>query len=418
MPIVLAGATSGSATIQATDAQTVTITMPATSGTLAVGGTTPSFSTLTVTGNTYLATTSGNVGIGTSSPTSYAGYTVADVYNGTTGGVVLVRNSTKTGQFIADTNGIRIGSRTNDYLSFTTNDTDQVRIDASGSLGVNTTTPSTYGKFVVNGAGNSNVGVFIGNASVLSSAPTYTGSVRIVDNPTGTTTSGGLEFMTATFGSGYGWRLASIDSTGVQLTFQTRQNSATWSEAMRIDSGGNVLIGTTDSGFNSKIVVKSPASFTTTNYRSDSVTAAGTGWNHFYGSSNSNSVANVSIYGNGNIQNANNSYGAYSDIKLKENIVDATPKLDKLMQVKVRNYNLKGDYEQHKQIGVIAQELEQIFPAMIEEIPDRDAEGNIIDTSTKSVKYSVFVPMLIKAIQELNKKVTDLEEQVLNLGVK
>lgn len=68
MPLILQGATSGQATIQATDAATVTLTLPATSGTLAVGGTTPSFSTLTVTGNTNLATTSGNVGIGTSSP--------------------------------------------------------------------------------------------------------------------------------------------------------------------------------------------------------------------------------------------------------------------------------------------------------------------------------------------------------------
>jgi len=104
---------------------------------------------------------------------------------------------------------------------------------------------------------------------------------------------------------------------------------------------------------------------------------------------------------NGNVTNTNNSYGAISDAKLKENIVDASPKLVDLMQVKIRNYNLKGDYEQHKQLGVIAQELEAVFPAMVDESPDRDKEGNDLGTTTKSVKYSVFVPMLIKAIQEL-----------------
>ena len=42
---------------------------------------------------------------------------------------------------------------------------------------------------------------------------------------------------------------------------------------------------------------------------------------------------------------------------------------------------------------------------MVEESPDRDADGNDFGTTTKSVKYSVFVPMLIKAVQELNAKV-------------
>ena len=107
----------------------------------------------------------------------------------------------------------------------------------------------------------------------------------------------------------------------------------------------------------------------------------------------------LQVLGNGNVQNVNNSYGAISDVKLKENVTDATPKLEKLQQVRVVNYNLIGDTQ--KQIGVIAQELEQIFPGMVEETPDRDEEGSDLGTTTKSVKYSVFVPMLIKAIQEL-----------------
>ena len=68
------------------------------------------------------------------------------------------------------------------------------------------------------------------------------------------------------------------------------------------------------------------------------------------------------------------------------------------MQVKVRNYNLIGDTT--KQIGVVAQELETVFPAMVNETTDTDAKGNDLGTTTKAVKYSVFVPMLIKAIQE------------------
>jgi hypothetical protein len=113
----------------------------------------------------------------------------------------------------------------------------------------------------------------------------------------------------------------------------------------------------------------------------------------------------------GNVTNTNNSYGSISDIKLKENIVDASPKLDKLNQVRVVNYNLKSDPEQ-KLLGVVAQELEQIFPGMVDEMADRDKDGNDLGTTTKSVKMSVFVPMLIKAMQEQQAIINDLKARL------
>ena len=48
------------------------------------------------------------------------------------------------------------------------------------------------------------------------------------------------------------------------------------------------------------------------------------------------------VYGQGNVVNANNSYGAISDIKLKENVTDATPNLEKLQQVRIVNFNIQG----------------------------------------------------------------------------
>jgi hypothetical protein len=90
--------------------------------------------------------------------------------------------------------------------------------------------------------------------------------------------------------------------------------------------------------------------------------------------------------------------------------------------LKVRNFNFIGSQE--KQIGVIAQELEQIFPSMIDESEDfeevevTDKEGNTnkekqsLGTTTKSVKYSVFVPMLIKAIQEQQAQIEELKSLI------
>ena len=141
------------------------------------------------------------------------------------------------------------------------------------------------------------------------------------------------------------------------------------------------------------------------------------------------------VYGNGNVVNKYNSYGQDSDEKLKENIVDATNKLDELNQVKVRNFNFIGDAD-NKQIGVIAQELESIFPSMItetadmESVPDADwikpwdkteadrpTKEVPLGTSTKSVKYSVFVPMLVKALQEATTKIETLEARITAGGL-
>ena len=134
--------------------------------------------------------------------------------------------------------------------------------------------------------------------------------------------------------------------------------------------------------------------------------ASGTDFYHFVGQTDAatSAVNRIIIYGNGNIQNSNNSYGQISDENLKENIVDATPKLEDIKKLKVKNFNYKG--EDYKQIGMIAQDVEKIFPSLVEEVTDPETKEK-----HKSLKYSVFVPMLIKSIQELEKRVQELENK-------
>ena len=100
------------------------------------------------------------------------------------------------------------------------------------------------------------------------------------------------------------------------------------------------------------------------------------------------------VYGNG-------TYGTISDRKLKENIEDATTKLDDINKLKVRNFNFK-DKPEEKHIGFIAQEFEEVFPKAVENTPDKDSDGKIIEDSyTKTIKTSILIPMLVKSIQEL-----------------
>jgi len=115
--------------------------------------------------------------------------------------------------------------------------------------------------------------------------------------------------------------------------------------------------------------------------------------------------SNGAVYGQG-------TYGTISDQKLKENIVDATPKLDDINKLRVRNFNFKHTPEE-KHIGFIAQEFEEVFPSMVETKQDKDDDNNLIEDSyTKTIKSSVLIPMLVKSIQELKAEIETLKLQI------
>lgn len=105
---------------------------------------------------------------------------------------------------------------------------------------------------------------------------------------------------------------------------------------------------------------------------------------------------------NGNVLNLNNSYGSLSDARVKTEIVDATPQLADVLAMRVVHYRLagaEGGDPGPVQIGLVAQELQPIKPGLVEEM-----DGGLL-----TVKYSVLVPILLKAIQELEARVAALE---------
>jgi hypothetical protein len=276
----------------------------------------------------------------------------------------------------------------------------KVYLDSSGNLGLGVT-PSAYSSgrkaFEIGSVGN---GIHAGS-----------GGNTQLDLVTGAYYNTGWKY--AATNAGAISRFSMNDVAYGQVEWYTAPqgtagNAITFTQAMTLDASGILNVGTTGNNFHTfqlnlanGITTQFKNTNTTNGYGIDvvSASAAGTGWALMRGYASSSTQV-YGVYGNGNVVNTNNSYGAISDVKLKENIVDASPKLADMMQVKIRNYNLKTDPD-HKQLGVIAQELEAVFPAMVEETADKDMEGNDLGTTTKSVKYSVFVPMLIKAIQEL-----------------
>jgi hypothetical protein len=122
------------------------------------------------------------------------------------------------------------------------------------------------------------------------------------------------------------------------------------------------------------------------------------------------------VTSNGNVANTTNSYGAISDIKLKENIVDANSQWNDLKALQVRNYNFK-EGQTHTQIGLVAQEAELVSPGLVNESPDHDAEGNDLGTVTKSVNYSVLYMKAVKALQEAMERIETFEQRLSDAGI-
>ena len=95
---------------------------------------------------------------------------------------------------------------------------------------------------------------------------------------------------------------------------------------------------------------------------------------------------------------------AYSDERLKDNILVIDNALEKVSQLRGVTFNRTDTEEPHRQTGVIAQEVEKVLPEAVITADD--------EMQTKSVAYGNMVGLLIEAIKELKTEVNDLKKQL------
>jgi hypothetical protein len=215
-----------------------------------------------------------------------------------------------------------------------------------------------------------------------------------------------LQFAALTSGGVYATIEALCDGTpgasdypGRIVLATTADGASSPTERMRIRNGGEIDMTSSDHVLSAITSV-----------------AAGT-VKYLYRGTHSSSTISFNVWSNGDVSNTNNSYGSISDIKLKENIVDANSQWDDLKALQVRNYNFK-EGQTHTQIGLVAQEVELVSPGLVYESPDCDEDGNDLGTVTKSVNYSVLYMKAVKALQEAMERIETLEASNTDLLVR
>lgn len=182
------------------------------------------------------------------------------------------------------------------------------------------------------------------------------------------------------------WRIGQVPNTDAFAIYGF--GSGSYPERMRIDSSGNLLVGSTSGNFSAKMVVENTASYTFLSRRT------GTGSEGHLVFQNANGAVGT-IFTNG----STTSYNTSSDERLKENIRDTTHTVD-INDIQVREFDWKADGS-HQRFGFIAQELETVYPEAVHSPEDTD--------KMKSVDYSKLVPLLVKEIQTLKARIETLE---------
>jgi hypothetical protein len=338
--------------------------------------------------------TSQNVGIGTSSPSQKLSVN---------GNAIILGGNTLYFTGTANTNAMYIKAPDNTgALTFSPNGTEAMRIDSSGILGVGVT-PSAWGANYSKAIQVSTQGAYVAGNTSSYSGGTYAwfGNNGYLDS------SGVFRYTISSSACQYTqvanqhiWSYAASGTAG---------NTISFSEAMRIDSSGNLLVGTTSQYGTGKVCIGAAGGAT-----ADLVVYRPT-VNQYYNAAIFNSYAGGTAgYIQINAGGTTTTYSTSSDYRLKEDIAPMTGALNTVSKLKPVTYTWKADGSNGQ--GFIAHELQEIVPDCVTGEKDAvDAEGKPV---YQGIDTSFLVATLTAAIQEQQTLITDLTTRLAALEAK
>ena len=281
-----------------------------------------------------------------------------------------------------------------DTVAIATGGTEAMRVDSSQNVGIGVT-PSAWGS----GQKALQIGVGTGQDAMFWLGGNDTEVLTNAYN------NGGWKYQTT---GGSATRYA--QSGGVHYWFNapggTAGNAITWTQAMTLDSSGNLLVGQTSASNTEAGTRLEPAG------RWVVVRGTGTGSQTiaaFYRADGGGSAI-----GTITTTNTATSYVTSSDYRLKHDIAPMTGALAKVAALKPVTYKWNADDSDGQ--GFIAHELQEVVPdAVVGEKDAVDAEGNPI---YQGIDTSFLVATLTAAIQELTAKLDAAEARIAALEAK
>ena len=254
-------------------------------------------------------------------------------------------------------------------------------IDSSGNVGIGTSSPTSL-LHVSSTTANPQIKI-----TDLSIAGGRGGSIQ------GSYSGNGLYLDSL---AAAGWVYIGSSTGGGQATnirFDTSN-----AERMRIDSSGNLLVGTTSQVSQGKGNIAFNGSSHQGLNLQETANQSSAGFMYFQ--------YNTTVLGTitRNVLTNAVQYNTTSDIRLKENIENANSALTTISNIKVRQYDWIGCEDSHQDYGFIAQELVEVVSGIV-------TKGRT-EEDIWAVDYGKLTPILCKAIQEQQALITALTARI------